>query len=351
VKNWNVESDDGSTFRMPSRDQIREKKHKDFNIKQKSVMKSIGENMASLGCVLVVLLFVGYIWTDMKIQIFSELMICDALVSVVSFILVEDLMSQNGIKCGKLYDDYINAYKAYRKICDEVSELGITHLNDFCDMQVEREYQGFLKKKCRELKIDYDEYVNKYSKMQNYELRFHFRDKVKAYRVACLSKIEPIELTPEMLLMDDVGEHKERGGIGISAQGYIKKKTHGAFNIIATIVTCIFSASIAFAANDGASWGLVMYTLLKLSLLVWRMVKGYNEGVRAYNTYEVRSLQDRTMYLTMYIEYIKKGILGEEYGTEGNRSAQVDPQGRREGEGGGVLHDRPAESVRASASG
>ena len=67
-----------------SREELKEFKQQEFNKKQKTLRKTVGENMASFGCILVVILFVGYIWTDMKIDIFSQRMLCDALVSVVS---------------------------------------------------------------------------------------------------------------------------------------------------------------------------------------------------------------------------------------------------------------------------
>ena len=92
---WNLED--------ISKDELRADKKQEFNSRQINVARSLGENMASFGCILVVILFVGYIWTDMKIDVFTERMLCDALVSVISFIVVEDLMSRNGINCGKLY--------------------------------------------------------------------------------------------------------------------------------------------------------------------------------------------------------------------------------------------------------
>lgn len=351
MKKWYTDYEEGSTFNAPSRDQIKESKYKEYNKKQRSIMKTVGENMASFGCILIVVMFVGYIWTDMKLQIFSERMLCDALASIVSFILIEDLMSHNGVRCGKLYDDYISVCKAYNALKDEVIALGVGKLDDFCEAQINREYEHYLRRKCKEFKIDYDEYVNELSKMSPYELRFSVRNKVTLYRIISLSKIEPIELTPDMLLMTDIGEHRQRGGIGISAQVYIKKKTRGAFNVIATIITCIFSASIAFMANEGASWGLVMYTLLKLALLTWRMYKGYNAGARAYNTIEVRHMQDKMLYLNLYKEFLKKERAGDGYVKETNQFEQPDTQGRRESESGSGVYNGSAEDLRASAPG
>lgn len=292
---WNLED--------ISKDELRASSKQDFNARQKSIARMIGENMASIGCVIVVILFVGYIWTDMKIDVFSERMLCDAAVSLVSFILVEDLMSRNGINCGKLYDEYIRTYNAYVKLRERVISAGVTLLEKFCDDTVDAEYDAYLTRKCKSLHLTRAEY-EEMSRLTKKELKRY--PKWKRVAVGVLNQVKPIELTSDLLLTDGTGEKNERRGISIGAQEYVKRSTRGWFNLTLTAVTCAFSASIAFFANAGASWGLVMYTLLKLALLCWRMYKGFSAGSRAYNTFEVKHLQDKMTYMHLYLEYLSK---------------------------------------------
>lgn len=292
---WNLED--------ISKDELRASSRQEINARQRSFARMLGENMASFGCVLVVLLFVGYIWTDMKIDVFSERMLCDALVSVVSFILVEDLMSRNGIKCGKLYDEYIKTHAAYVELKERVISAGITLLEGFCDETVDAEYDAYLTRKCKSLHLTREEY-EEMSRLTKKELKRYPKWKRLAARL--LDQIKPIELTPDLLLTDETGEKNEHRGISIGAQEYVKRSTRGWFNLTLTVVTCTFSASIAFFANAGASWGLVMYTLLKLALLCWRMYKGFSAGSRAYNTFEVKHLQDKMTYMHLYLEFLAK---------------------------------------------
>lgn len=282
-----------------SREELKEFKQKEYNKKQKTLRKSVGENMASFGCILVVILFVGYIWTDMKIDIFSQRMLCDALVSVISFIVVEDLMSRNGINCGKLYDEYVNTYAEYIALKKRVIEAGITGLAEFCDDVIEKEHEAFVRKKCKDMRMDFDEYRSLAGKPRE-ELKGLPKGKLAV--VMALNQIKPIVLTPDLLLTDGTGESDSHRGVSISAKEYVKKSTKGWMNVTATVITCVFSASIAFFANAGASWGLVMYTVLKLALLCWRMYKGYSAGAKAYNTIEVKHLQDKMTYLHLYLE-------------------------------------------------
>lgn len=294
---WNLDED------RPSKKAMSNDRKREFNYTQRAVVKAVGENMASIGCILIAVLFVGYIWTDMKVQIFSERMICDVIISAMFFIAAESLMRQNGVECGKIYDDYVVALNEYCALRDKVIAMGAGLMSAFCEEQIELEYESFVKKKCRELRIDYDDYVERYAHMPSYELRYHFRDRFVRAKIKALGKIKRIELNPDMLLKLDEGDNNERGGVGISGRMYMHNRKKGAFNVAATLITCAISASFAFVANDGASWGLVMYTLMKLALLCWRMFKGYTEGARAFNSVEVSHLADKSLYLNLYLEY------------------------------------------------
>ena len=296
---WNIDD--------VSRNDLRADRQKEFNSRQVSLAKSVGENMASFACVLIVLMFVGYIWTDMKINIFSERMICDALASIVSFILVENLMAENGIRCGVLYEEYIKTHEAYLVLRDEVIKRGIGLMNVFCDWQIDVEYEFFMRKQCKLLKIDYKEYNETLSKLPLEELKERLPAD-KAIKVYALRQIEPIELSTEMLMTDGAEGVSKRGGVSISAREYIKRKTRGTFKLVTVVVTGFFSASIAFFGNEGASWGLVMYTLLKLALMCWRMYLGFSNGAKAYNTIEVKHLQDKMNYFYLYLEFLDKKI-------------------------------------------
>ena len=349
MKPW--ELGDDSVFREPSREKIKEHRQKEFNLKQRFITKAIGENMASIGAILIVLFFVGYIWTDIQIRLSFETILLDGAVTVAFLVFLESMCTHNGIKGGKLDDVYIQTHNEYLELRKKVTELGISMMSAFCENQIDVEYETYMRRRCKELKISYEDYLNEYSKCSYKRLKSIF-PRGKAARIFAMRSIKSIELTPDMLMTDGSESVKKRGGLGKSAADYIREQNYGFFNLLMTVISGFCSAAIAFYANDGASWGLVMYTIMKLVLGARKAYSGYSKGAKAYNTYEVIHMQDKMMYLNLYREYVEEySKKGEDYGTEGNKSEQTDPQGRREGEGGGVLHDRPAESVRASASG
>lgn len=273
-------------------------------------MKLIGDNMATIGCLFIVVLFIGFIWTDMGISIFSDRMLCDAIVTVVCFIFAEYLMSKNGVECGRLDERYIEKRKEYLGLLQRVREVGMERLDMFCDWQTDVEYEYYLRRKCRALKLDYKEYMDKYADMSLDELK-RVLSADKAVKVFALNQINPIELTSEILMTDGEASKDRRGGVGISAGEYVRRKTVSWWRVCLTAVTCIISVLPSFAMNAEASWGLVMYTLFKLSFLAVRMYNGYSNGARAYNTVEVKHLEDKCKYLYLYIEFIETGKYSE----------------------------------------
>lgn len=345
MKPW--ELGDDSVFQEPSREKIKEHRQKEFNHKQKTFLRLVGGNLAAYACVLIVVMLIVFIWVDIGFKIDPTKFIVESIVSVILFIAGEYLTSKMGAPGGRLDEHYVKAHNEYLETRKTVLQQGVSRMNEFCDAQIEEEYDRYIRRKCREYRLNYDEYVKKYSKMRYKELKKIFKRKF-ALAVFALNKARRIELTPNML-MTDGKVRGERGGIPISGEEYVEQHTTGFWHVALSIVVAILTVLPAFTPTEDVTIGRVMFTIFKLAMLFYRMYSGYARSAKAYNTIEPRHLCVKTTYLNLYLEFLKR--TGEDYGTEGSKSEQTDPQGRREGEGGGVLHDRPAESVRASASG
>lgn len=337
---WEL-GDDDSVFHEPSKEKIREHKQKEFNTKQKALAKLIGENLAAYSCVLIVVLMITLIWTDIGISINFTKFIVESIVSVALFIVGEYLTSKIGATGGRLDNLYVKVHTAYISLRERVVSAGITLMPKFCDQQIDEEYERYIRRKCKEYKLDYDEYINKYSKMSLDQLQKTLKKK-SAIAIAALNQTRRIELTPGMLLTD--GKVRgEREGIPVSGEEYIETHTTGALHIILAAVVGLLTAFPAFTPTADASIGRVAYTCFKMAMLLFRMYIGYARGAKAFNTIEPIHLQAKIRYLNMYLEFLKKE--GEGYGTETDGSEQTDPQGCRDSESGGVLHHGSAESI------
>lgn len=293
---WN---EDG--YDTPSKRELREDRAKEFNEKQRFLTRAIGENMASIGAILIVLFFVGYIWTDIKLRISLETVLLDGAVTVAFLIFLESMCTHNGIKCGKFDDVYKNTHEAYLELREEVTRRGLCNMASFCEKQVDEEYESYMRRKCKELKISYEDYRERYCEYSLKELKRVF-PAIRAVRIFKLRKIEPIELTPDTLMTDGSSRAKKRGGVSRSAEDYIQQQNFGLLNLLMTVAMGFSSAGIAFYANGGASWGLVMYTVMKLILAARKAIRGYSKGAKAFNTVEVTHMQDKMLYLNLYLE-------------------------------------------------
>lgn len=293
---WNIDD-------AVNKAEIRADKRREFNRQQKSFMKIVGENLASYVCVLIFVLLIGFIWTDVGLSFSLTSFITDSLISVVMFVLADVCMAQIGSKAGKLDDEYIKNHDEYLDLRRVVMNAGITLMDAFCDWQIEVEYEYYMKKRCKDLKIKYDEYVELYSEKSLEELKV-LLPATKAAKVFALNQIKHIELTPEMLLTD--GKVKNgRGGIGISGEEYIEKHTTGWTHVATTVVFAIVATVPVFTLTQDVSVGRIIYTIFKLSMMTYRMYQGYSRGAKGFNTVEPRHLQAKIRYLYLYLEYLK----------------------------------------------
>ena len=308
-----------------SRDEYREFKQREHNRKQKHLAKTIGENFATYSLVAIIALMIGSIWSEVGIFSNWRKFIGDALVTVVLYILADVCASYIGTQGGKLDDDYIKNHTEYLDIRERVRRKGIALMNVFCDWQIDLEYEFYQRKKCKEAKIDYNEYMKNYHGKTLEELQVMFPiEKVKgqsaktkifgavqnaktstrAAKIFMLNRIEHIELTPDILLTDGMVRNR-RGDVGMSGEEYVEKHTIGKGHIVITALIAIIAAVPAFTLAQEFTVGAIIYTVFKIALLLFRMYAGFNRGAKAFNSVEPKSLQDKIKYLYLYLEFVE----------------------------------------------
>lgn len=319
-------------FRDPTKEEIRADKDREYNRRMKSTMRFIGENMATCTIVLATTLLVGSVFGDIGVNILSKYMLMDFVLTFAVFLIVEYMASKSGARCGKTYDEYIKLHDIYLNMREAIYKRGITLMDMFCDWQVDVEYEYYIRRRCKKLKIDYKEYVDKYSKMSledlsnmfthkgeqrpRFTLRHPIRSGIAVYRYAKVSdtaknifylrSIQPIELTPEILLTDGK-PRRTRGGVGISGEEHLERKTTGTGHIIVTIIMTLLTVLPVFIAK-GWSWTLLFAAAMKLVGVFMRYYRGYSSGAKAFNTVEVKHISDKVQYFHLYNEFLDKKL-------------------------------------------
>lgn len=285
-----------------------------YNITSKKIIHTIGTNIALVICMLLPVLLIGYIWTDFSVPNFGLKFITDGVFTVVLFIIGETMMMRVGANGGKLDSEYLAAKKDYNALSTQVNNIGTMFMSVYCNWQIERELEQAVATRIRMLHITKKEWeeVKQLSRM---ELDTKYGKK-KAQAIEKIKQLKPMELNEAILLFDDA-ESTTRGGVPISAEGFLRKKSHSIETILSCAFTGVLTVTVAITMTTDISFARVMYTLYKLVVLLYRMALGYATGAKAYNAVEVKQLQAKCSYLRQYIRFVEEKTylkLGDKYG-------------------------------------
>lgn len=286
---------------------------KKFNKSQKRAANIIGKNLTLFVCMLLPLLLVGFIWVDLGAILFSTKILGDGAITVCLFIVGEIMMTRLGTDGGKLDESYCSAKSEFESILRKVQDVGTLLLGIFCDWQIDVEMEQAIHYRLRLLRMTPKQFEEA-KDLNKKELRKKY-GKEKGRKLMAIINLEPIELNEAMLLFN--GEHTARGGVPESGESYLNRKSHIISTAIGSIFASLLTVSIAMTLTSDLSIARVIYTVFKLTMLLFRMASGYSRGAKAYNTYEVRQLKAKSNYLHQYKKFVEDKMylkLGDKYG-------------------------------------
>lgn len=273
---------------------------KRYNTASKSLACIVGKNLTLFICMLVPFLLIGFVWTEFGPVEIGPRLLSDGALTVALFVVGEIMMTRLGADGGKLDAEYIRAKEEYEAIAAQVGELGTFLMGAFCNMQIEQELEQAVSARLRALRITpavWEEIRD--LPYAEWERLF---GRSKARKLFEIQNLKPIELNESILLCD--GDRSSRGGVPISAEDYLKSRTHFIKTFVACIFTGLLTVTVAVTLTSDITVARLLYTLFKLVMLLFRMAKGYDRGARAYNTVEVRQYRARTHYLRQYAVYV-----------------------------------------------
>lgn len=280
-----------------------------YNTTAKGLAHMLGTNIALYICVLLPIILVGFIWTDFGVPEIGIKYVSDGIATIALFMIGEIMMSKVGADGGKLDNDYISAKKEYGGILDKVNEAGTKYLCMFCEWQIDLELSQALTTRLRSLRLTRKDWDN-LKDMPYKELQKKYGKK-RAKKIVELNQLDPIELNEAILLYDNAEDALSRGGVPISGDGYMYKKTHSASLVLSSVFTGLLTVSVAITLTSDITFARVMYTAFKVVILLFRMATGYQMGAKAYNSIEVRQLQAKSNYLRQYLRFLdEKAYLG-----------------------------------------
>lgn len=287
---------------------------KDYNLSSKTLVHVISSNISLFVCLLLPVLLIGFIWTDFGTPEFGLTLISDGIITIALFIIGQTMMMRVGASGGKLDTEYINARNDFDLLVSKVNDIGTMFLSFFCEWQIDVEMQQAIATRLRYLRFTRDDW-EKTKDMPYDELLARYGGK-KARKIFELNKLEPIVLNEAILLYNNTAA-LDRGGVPISGEDYIHKKAHSAQMILSALFAGLVTVSVAITLTSDISFSRVVYTALKLVILLFRMAEGYDVGAKAYNTVEVKRLKTKNTYLRQYMRFVDEKTylkLGDKYG-------------------------------------
>lgn len=287
---------------------------KDYNNSSKNLVHVIGANISMFVCLLLPILLIGFIWTDFGAPQVDVKLVSDGIVTVALFVIGETMMMRIGSSGGKLDSEYINARKEYDSLVTRVNELGTMFMSVFCEWQIDVEIKQATATRLRYLRFTQADW-EKVKDMSHHDIVQKYGIK-RAQKILELNRLEPVELNEAILLFNN-NDVLTRGGVPMSGEEFIYKKTHSAKMLLSALFTALLTVSVAITLTSDISFSRVMYTAFKLIVLLYRMAQGYDVGAKAYNTVEVKQLKAKNTYLRQYIRFVNEKTylkFGDKYG-------------------------------------
>lgn len=285
----------------PTRIERMQERQKLQNDKSKYWAAMIGQNMSLAVCLMIPVFLITLIWTETSLPELGASLAMETFLTAALFIFAEWSAINVGIPSGKLDDDYIAKQAEFATRKAAVKARGILKMGVFCDWQIDEELICAKKILCRRLKIDWRAYRAEMAHMTEAEL-IETYGKIRGREIWHINTLEPIELTPELIL----GERRDsfRGGISISGDDYVAKQKYGKMNLAKSVLTIILTVGIGFAFAPGVTWGRIVYTIYRLIAVFIRMKVGFDKGAKAFNDIEVKHRESQIYYMDKYEEFL-----------------------------------------------
>ena len=286
----------------------------DYNLSSKTFVHIIGTNISLFICMFLPILLIGFIWMDFGTPKFDFKLVSEGIVTVALFVIGEVMMMRIGSSGGKLDQDYIKSKNEFETIFTSVNDVGTMLMPVFCAWQIDVEMKQAIAARLRYLHMTQEQWEAVKDLPKRTLIRKYGMKKTKI--ILGLKKLEPVELNEAILLFNS-SDPFARGGVPISGEEYIYKKTHSPGMVLSAVFAGLLTVSVAISFTSDISFARVLYTAFKLVILLSRMAEGYNIGAKAYNTVEVKQLSARNYYLRGYVKFVNDKIylkLGNKYG-------------------------------------
>lgn len=296
---------------------------KGFDNTVKKTARSLASGFPTIIAALSIIILAALVWTDITISdLFSLRFIGEGMVLTLIFWMMYLSMNENGVRSGKNDEGYIKAKAKYLAARDALREEGISSLSEFCEWYIEDELIRARKNILLRRGVTYEmftEYFLPISELllaKDKEYRalkktasaddlarievYNSLSMLKRSAVIIALKIKPIQLTPDMLLVDEHGRVSRNPIAASISQAHARRNAVGLGCIAATSMMIV---SVALNVAAEPTKARVIYGLIQIASLIFTGLRGYSAGVLLYSVDAVAFHESRTNVLYVFRDW------------------------------------------------
>ena len=276
------------------------------NQNKKRIAKGFFNNAGIFVSVLLMFVVVAIVMTDVKLASFEELAALGLDFFLLLFASYSAYVScsDSGMREGFQTETYINGANAYNERKKNIIASKMqSRLGEFCYNYVSEELRTSRTSVLAIVGISYEKYVDEYIGKDKQTICANtLLSKVQKDAIIKANNIEPVKLTPEMIMKRGRGSG-HRAPLGMSPE--VKKGITFGTKFMSTIVVSVALIIIVLDAVQEPTWPLIATCCMKLVSVVINGFCGYKFGYENIVIDTVNYMSDQTDLMAQFEQYVE----------------------------------------------
>ena len=213
--------------------------------------------------------------------------------------------SDSGMRAGWQSESYTNGLTSFETLKKQIIDARMqARLGEFCRYYIEEELKNSRTTVLAVVGFSYEEYMDKYVGKDIETIRTdHTLSKNQKKAILKANRIEPVRLTPEMIMKRGRGSGR-RAPLGTTPE--TKKGIQFGTKFISTFVISLAMSILVLEAVAEPTWMLIATCCLKLMAVVINGFNGYKFGYENIVFDTVNYMSDQTDLMQQAVQYIEK---------------------------------------------
>ncbi len=272
---------------------------------RKRISQLILGNARTLMIVFILFVVVVVMTTDIKLMTISSLKDLGTtfFILLISSYAMYVCCADGGIKNGYETELYRTCTSRFDDLKKKVEEVALTRMNDFCNYYVDEELQRMRMHYLSVACIPYDEYMAKYVKLGNKEIK-ELTDLTSSQKkqVRKANSVRRIKLTPKMIMTQ--GRMFQTRSVFSPAPGTMKGIAFGVKFFKMSFVSVCMSL-IALDVILEPSWTVFAQVCLKLFTVVINGFDGHKDGYNNITIHTVNYVNIQSSLMQQALKYVE----------------------------------------------